>query len=179
MFVWLLNASGGVNGVNTGNLGADWQILDGSADHNGDGTSDLVMRQTNGDVSVWLMDGSNHVEKALPHLDNAGSLVSARGDYNADGISDVMWRHTDGTVLEWLMDSVGDVGASNQFSVDTTWSIVDAVGDRDANGSSDVLWRSSGGTDERVFLWHMDPTSGSLASGHYVGGAVTSDWQIA
>jgi hypothetical protein len=34
-----------------------WHIADGSADYNGDGKSDILLRHDNGNVGMWLMNG--------------------------------------------------------------------------------------------------------------------------
>ena len=63
-----------------------WSVV-GTGDFNGDGTTDLLLRDTSGDVGVWFalqaedLIGGAGLEAASP----ASSLIQETGDFNGDG----------------------------------------------------------------------------------------------
>ena len=58
--IWTLDSSGTVvtGGNIVGTITSDWKIQEGSSDYDGNGKSDVLWRNDNGDVVVWLMDGA-------------------------------------------------------------------------------------------------------------------------
>jgi hypothetical protein len=46
------------------NPGSSWQIL-GAGDYNGDGKSDILWQNDNGQASIWLMNGTNPTFEGL------------------------------------------------------------------------------------------------------------------
>jgi Ca2+-binding RTX toxin-like protein len=101
-------------------------IVDSRGDYNGDGKSDLLWRDTDGTVAMWLMDGSQYSAATLGVADSSWSLVSGHDDYNGDGKSDLLWRNSDGTVATWLMDGAQFTGQYLGV-MGSSWSITDAV----------------------------------------------------
>ncbi|PYR35405.1 MAG: hypothetical protein DMF90_13655 [Acidobacteria bacterium] len=82
-----------------------WTIA-GVGDADGDGKADLIWRHTqNGDVAVWLMNGSSVKQSAVvaPGVP-LDWQIAGLGDLNGDGKVDVVWRHAQtGDVAGWLM----------------------------------------------------------------------------
>jgi len=63
-----------------------------TGDFNGDGVSDILWRNDNGDTVIWQMSG-DHLKTAidLGVVTNDWHIL-ASGDYNGDGTSDILWR---------------------------------------------------------------------------------------
>ena len=74
------------------------------SDFNGDGKADILRRDSAGNVSIWLMNGSQlSVKSPWPTYGPGWSIVGS-GDFNGDGKADILWRDAYGTVAIWLMD---------------------------------------------------------------------------
>ena len=80
-----------------------WSVV-GQRDFNGDGKTDLLWRNTNGDLAIWLMNGTQ-VSSGVD-LGNVPTswTVAGTGDFNGDGKGDILWRDTSGNVAIWLMN---------------------------------------------------------------------------
>jgi len=130
--------------------------LSASGDLNGDGTADLVWRDTTtGGVWVWLMDGPAPTSQTLFDSIDPDYVIVASADYNGDGKSDLLWRHsTNGDIWLWQMDgsTLLDVTYLGTVS-DVDYRIVGS-GDYDGDGRADVLWHHA--TRGEVWLWLMD-----------------------
>jgi hypothetical protein len=78
-----------------------WSML-GTGDFSGNGTDDLLWRQSTTDLlTVWLMDGPQIITRG-PIITDQGSAVKPDsswsvvgiGDFRGDGSSDVVWRQS-------------------------------------------------------------------------------------
>ena len=73
-------------------------------DFNGDGKSDILWRDTSGNVAMWLMNGATVSSgAAVGNVPTSWSIVGQR-DFNGDGKHDMLWRDTSGNVAMWLMN---------------------------------------------------------------------------
>jgi hypothetical protein len=70
----------------------------GTGDFNGDGKSDILWRDTNGDVYIWLMNGFQLISSADLGNDPLVWSIAGVGDCNGDGTNDILWRNTGGDV---------------------------------------------------------------------------------
>ncbi len=179
-FIWHLDGTQIVNGnVTVSSFGAlptfdnTWSFA-GVGDFNGDGKSDVLLRNQNGTNYIWHLDGTNlaggnvaiPTSGNLPLVDPSWS-VAGIGDFNGDGKADILWRNTNGLNFIWHLDgtqivnggvTVSSFGALPTF--DNTWSFA-GVGDFNGDGKSDVLLRNQNGTN---YIWHLDGTN--LAGGN-------------
>jgi hypothetical protein len=156
-----------------GQLGAAWVFVQSAAhDFNGDGKSDILWRDTSGNVAMWLMNGgavSSGVSVAT--VPTTWSIVGQR-DFNGDGKADILWRNTSGDVVVWLMNG-GAVSSSVLVgNVPAAWSVA-GTGDFNSDGKADILWRDTSGN---VAMWLMN--GGTISSSVLVGTVPTS-WSIA
>src|SRR5271155_1592376 len=82
------------------NPGPSWKAI-GTGDFNGDGDSDILWQNANGQVSIWEMDGNTRIGGGAVSV-NPGPSWHAIG--TDGGGSDILFRNTDGQVSIWEMD---------------------------------------------------------------------------
>ncbi len=105
-----------------------WKIA-GTGDFNGDSKADILWRNDDGSVNIWLMNGANVLATGpvpqAPIVDNSWK-ISGTGDFNGDGKSDILWRNTNGSTNIWEMNG-STLLANNSTNpypvVSSDWSI--------------------------------------------------------
>ena len=109
---------------------ASWSVA-GIGDFNGDGHADILWRQSNGSVAMWLMNGSSVTSSAAITYqgnavapDSSWSVVEI-GDFNGSGGTDILWRQSaTGALSEWLMNGSQIVSTSTlSASPDASWQV--------------------------------------------------------
>ena len=144
--------------------GSSWSVA-GIGDFNGNGNDDILWRNSNGSLAMWLMDGSTVFSSATPTYE--GSAVSPGvswsvagiGDFNGNGEADILWRNSSGSLAMWLMDgstiesSATPTYQGSAVSPDSSWNIVE-IGDFNGSGDSDILWQQS--TTGALVEWQMN-----------------------
>jgi hypothetical protein len=141
-------------------------------DFNSDAKSDILWRDTSGDVAIWLMNGTtvSSSSTVAANIPNYWSIAGQR-DFNGDGYADILWRDTSGDVSIWLMNGTTPSSTVAIGNVASTWSIV-GTGDFNGDGNGDILWRDTSGN---VGLWLMNGTTPLSAS---TIGNVPTNWSI-
>jgi len=124
-------------------------------DYNGNGASDIVWRDSSGNVGMWLMDGLSITKSGTIANIQTGWTIVGTGDFDGDGKADVLWRDTAGSVAIWLMDGFSVTSFSTIANIQTGWTIV-GTGDFNGDGKADILWRDTAGS---VAIWLMDGLS--------------------
>ena len=121
---WLAQANGGFvsNDANSfTTLPTAWRV-DGVGDFNGDGSDDLVWRNTDGSFTTWLSQANgafvSNDANSFTTLPNSWQIVEV-GDYNGDGRDDILWRRDDGAFTSWLAQGNGSF-VSNDANAFTT-----------------------------------------------------------
>jgi hypothetical protein len=123
-------------------------------DFNNDGDSDILWRNANGAVSVWLMNGKTHTSTAsLGTVTNAQTIVGT-GNFNGDSNSDILWRNVDGDVSFWTVS--GTAHTTTDLGVVSNAQTIVGTGAFNGGGSSDILWRDSDGD---VSFWTVSGTA--------------------
>ena len=76
-----------------------------TSDFNGDGTSDILWQNTNGQPATWLMsDTAPFNEPVVGGNPGPSWQVIGAGDFNGDGDADILWQNTNGQPAIWLMN---------------------------------------------------------------------------
>ena len=149
---WLGQADGRLvdnSSVFNVNPGTEWHV-EGTGDFNGDGYSDVILRNDNGQVTDWLgqADGSL-VDNSSVFSVNPGTdwHVEGTGDFNGDGLGDVLWRNDSGAVITFLGAPNGSFVGNVNFNLNPglDWH-VEGTGDFNGDGRDDILWRNDLGT---------------------------------
>ena len=135
---WVTDDSGKVAGWQTvGEFDANTQVL-GLGDFNGDGQTDLLLRNTNGAVGCYLTDGTGW--NYFQSLGDEWSICGI-GDFNGDGRDDVVLKHDAGFAGSWLTQTDGTMAWADLDTLPEGFGIVGA-GDFDGDGTSDVLLKN-------------------------------------
>ena len=161
---------GGVGDVS--NVGATWAFaLVGAHDFNADSRSDVAWRNAEGDLAVWLMNGTQITPGPVyGPISNIWSIVGQR-DFNGDGNADLLWRDTNGNTAMWFMNG-NTVGSSAAVgNIPTTFSVA-GVGDFNGDGKGDILWRDTSGNTS---IWLMNGARSSTTGGL---GNVPTIWSV-
>ncbi len=139
-------------------------------DFSADAKADILWRQNNGDVALWLMNGSAVSSSAgIASVSNDWGIAGTR-DFNADGKADILWRQDTGALAIWFMNGASVVSSAGLGVIPNVWRVV-ALGDFNGDGKADILWRNSSTGD--VAIWLMD---GSTVIGTAGLGAIGFDW---
>jgi hypothetical protein len=104
-------------------------MIVGTGDFNGDGKGDILWRNTNGDVAIWLMNGLETLSAVdIGNVPNSWMFVGT-GDFNGDGKGDILWRNTNGDVAIWLMDGLQALSQVDIGNVPIAWTVQGANAD--------------------------------------------------
>jgi hypothetical protein len=140
-----------------------WKVQ-GVADFNGDGKSDLVWRNTGtGATWVWYMNGTAFMSDALIFTLPPQWVIQGIADFNGDGHPDFLLRNTDpasGVGFVWFFNDVTDAGSQFLFGIDPIWK-VEQVGDMNGDGQPDLLFRNM--SSGLAFAWYTQFSGGSLS----------------
>jgi FG-GAP-like repeat len=167
-------------------LGSAWNVS-GLGDFNGDGDADILLRNSNGTLADWTMNGSQLESSQLLTAQGAPiTLASAWsvagvGDFNGDGLADVLLRNSNGTLADWTMNGsqiesaqiVTYQGAA--VTLDPSWSIA-AIGDFSGDGKADIMLRNTSGAFQE---WTMNGSAIAAENSVTAGGqaVLTPAWQ--
>ena len=149
--------STGIGTVNVFNLVRNWSgpPLTATHDFNGDGYSDIAWRNSNGDVAIWLMNGTNILSAPdVANVPTSWSIVGQR-QLNNSGYADLIWRNTDGDVAIWLMNGSQILSAPDLANVPTSWTIVGTGAYNSNLGYAELFWRNTNGD---VAVWEINGT---------------------
>jgi hypothetical protein len=87
------------------NPGPTWKAV-ATGDFDGDGKSDILWQNTDGQAAIWEMNGNTRTGGGAISV-NPGPTWRAvgTGDFNGDGNADVLWQNkSTGQVSVWEMD---------------------------------------------------------------------------
>ena len=99
------------------NPGPSWHEI-GTGDFNGDGHSDILWQNANGQAAIWEMNGTHQLAGGSALVGpNPGPSWKAigTGDYNGDGLSDILWQNTSGQAAIWEMNGTHQIAGGSQL----------------------------------------------------------------
>ena len=169
--IWEMNGTSQVAGGSAlvgPNPGPSWKAV-GTGDFNGDGDSDILWQNANGQASIWEMNGTSQVAGGSALVGpNPGPSWKAvgTGDFNGDGHSDILWQNANGQASIWEMNGTSQVAGGSALvgpNPGPSWKAV-GTGDFNGDGHSDILWQNTNG---QVAIWEMNGTS-QIAGGSAV-----------
>jgi hypothetical protein len=180
--IWLISGTAAqvqaLSMVDLGHVPTNWSVGQ-TGDVNGDGYTDILWHNADGDTGIWLMTGTATQVQMSSWIDfgvvPTSWNIAGTGDFNGDGYADILWHNTNGDTAIWLMtgtatqvqmSSVTDFGL-----VPTGWNIA-ATGDFNGDGHTDILWQSIGGD---TAIWFMNK-AGVLSISDL--GTVPNGWAI-
>jgi hypothetical protein len=165
-----------------GSAGAAWVFVKATPtnthDFNGDGYSDILWRDTSGNLAIWEMQGSTILNANSAGLGGVATTWSIVGqhDFNGDGYADMLWHDTSGNLAIWEMNGTTILNANSVGlgALSTVWTVA-GVGDFNGDGMADILWRNT--TTGDVAIWFMNGTT--ILNSNAAGvGNVATNWSV-
>jgi hypothetical protein len=153
------------------------QSVRAPSDFNGDGVSDIVLRNISTGANRLYQMAGGQIEQDIfiNKLSNLDFEIVGTGDYNGDGKADIFWRNmVTGVNRIYFMD--GQQITSNEIvnrNSNLDWKII-ANGDYNGDGKADVLWLNSVTDVLRVYL--MDGSN--ITSSQIIGKKPNSNMQF-
>ena len=119
-----------------------------TGDFNGDGTADILLQNSLGNLSDWLLNTNGQVINGIS-IGNPtifGYNVVGTGDFNGDGTTDILLQNSVGNLSDWIMKNGKAInGISIGDPVTFGFNIV-GTGDFNGDGTTDILLQNSVGT---------------------------------
>ena len=156
-------------------------VIGATGDIDGDGSTDIVWRNTtSGEVVLWFMNG-NTVAKETNLLApgvSVGADWKIVGFSNADnkGGADLLWRNSNSNNLAiWTLSRNGLEAGTRVLNeiVPQEWQII-AYKDFNRDGIADLLWQNK--QTSQVALWKM--ANGSTIANSRIYDGVTADYRL-
>jgi len=144
------------------------------ADFNGDGKSDILWQNDNGQAALWLMNGFSQIgNDAVGGNPGPSWHIKGSGDFNGDGNADVLWQNDNGQAALWLVNGFTQIGNDAVGgNPGPSWHIK-GTGDFNGDGKADILWQNDNG---QAALWLMNGFT-QIGNGA-VGGNPGPSWHI-
>ena len=115
-----------VNSIDLGPAPLSWQIV-GIGDFDGNGSSDILFKDTSNNVGIWLMEINEQTIKiqstTVLGIVPAGWNVALTGDFNGVGKASILWTDTVGDVGAWAMNGAAISAVVNFGNVGTSWTV--------------------------------------------------------
>ncbi len=149
--------NGGYLGGSSAAVSSDWSIA-GTGDFDGDGSSDILWRNTDGRLLVYVMREAQFVSSiSLGWLEPAWGIKGI-ADINGDNIADIVFQHSSSReIVTWLIGERARVMSTASLGVSSAGWTVSAMGDFNHDGKSDLFWTKRSGTAPiQTSIWLLD-----------------------
>jgi YD repeat-containing protein len=114
-------------------------VVAGLGDVNGDGYTDVVMRNnTTGQWGYFAGGASGYTWVSMGVFNTAYTIVGV-GDINGDGIADVVWQNK--STGDWGYTAMSASGTGTWHDVGVLSEPIVGVGDITGDGKADVVWQ--------------------------------------
>jgi M6 family metalloprotease-like protein len=120
-------------------------------DFNGDGKSDLVLRDSGGSAVIHYMSGAAVTQSSSPVI-GGGETPVAAGDFNGDGHADIITRSADGGAVKIYLMREGAVLSSGVLLEGAAGWKVMAAADFNGDGKTDIVWQHNATAQTVVYL---------------------------
>jgi len=143
-------------------------------DFNGDGKSDILWQNDNGQAALWLMNGVTQIgNNAVGANPGPTWHIKGAGDFNGDGSADILWQNDNGQAALWLMNGFTQIGNDAVGgNPGPSWHIK-GTGDFNGDGKADILWQNDNG---QAALWLMNGLA--QIGNDAVGGNPGPSWHV-
>ena len=141
-------------------------------DFNFDMNSDIAWRNSNGDLSFWLMDGAHAISTPDLGIVPTSWTVVGQRQLSSSPNADLIWRNTNGDVAIWLMNGATVISSPDIGNVPTNWTIVGTGAYNATKGYAELFWRDTAGD---LAIWQMNGTT--VLSGPGLGN-VSTNWTV-
>ena len=159
---------------------APTSALAATHDFDGDGKSDILWRDTSGDVAVWLMNGATVSQSAGLVTVPSSLTIIGQHDFDGDGKADILWQDSSGSfgytgyLSIWFMNGAAVSSAARLGAMNSDWTPY-GTGDLNGDGKGDILWRDTNWTSSWAgIVMDFIPT----ISYNVNYGAIPSTWTI-
>jgi DNA/RNA endonuclease YhcR with UshA esterase domain len=142
------------------------------SDFDGNGKSDLLLRNADGRDAIWLMDGLSIASSAEIFPAGTAWQVAHIADLNGDGKSDLVWQNPDGRITVYLMDGTTATTTQLILPAGGGWTVTQAA-DLDGDGKADLIFQNADGTIAGWLMNGAAMTAGSTILGPGSGWSVT------
>jgi hypothetical protein len=125
-----------------------------SNDFNGDGTSDILWRSSNGSDLIWQIQ--NFAQTATDPLPDQKVIwkVAETGDFDGDLTTDILWDSSQNQLQEWHIVNGALSGSPIDLGFVSPTLTVRGTGDFYMDGRDAILFRSDAG---EVLTWESNP----------------------
>lgn len=131
-----------------------WHLDTASQDLTHDGISDILVENSAGNLSAFLMNSSGQVQTAvgLTVVPSGWNIVGV-GDFSGNGLDDILLEQSGTNNLSaYLMNSSGQIqSAIGLTQLPAGWSVA-GIGDFSGNGIDDIVLQQSGTNNLSEFV---------------------------
>jgi hypothetical protein len=175
-YAWQVRARNATGTVEA-NGGTRWTFTTGQApssakgDFDGNGKSDLIFQNQQGQVAVWFLNGLSYGSAAWLAQEDLGPhwKVFGTSDFTGDGAPDLLWQHiTTGDLFLQSYSGTTRIGGY-PLGGSATWRVA-TTGDFNGDRRADIVWHNV--VTGQVYIWYMQVVGGKASFG---GGSYVTD----
>ena len=120
--MWVMNGGTVAQSVDFGTVPLSWTIA-GIGDFDGNGSADILWRDTSGNVGVWLMNGTQIMSTAALGTVPLNWTIAETGDFGGTGKTGILWTDNAGNVGVWFMKGTTVSSSTVYGNVGTAWNV--------------------------------------------------------